>query len=158
MKGGLAMALAALTLTGYATDGPFTDQVGNVYPRECQGDLSWMDAPFDTVSREWLAERRAKFRAAPGDRILGVTFARHSFVIDETSTGWHRDDAIRHERCHVLIGNWHDTKNAGGNRANGSNHALIVSSLLISTPRTVTSSDEAPQRRGLAAHLSRLPA
>jgi len=102
-----AIALVAFSLGGCSTDGPITDQVGNVYPRECRGDLSWMDAPFHDVSREWLAERTAKFGGSPGDRILGVTFARHSFVIDETLTGWHRDDAIRHERCHVLVGNWH---------------------------------------------------
>jgi hypothetical protein len=102
------VALAALCLAGCTAEGPLRDQVGHLYPKECQGDLSWMDAPFQSVSPEWLALRAPRFGAEPGERILGVTFARHSFVIDETLNGWQRDDAIRHERCHILKGDWHD--------------------------------------------------
>ena len=109
MKGWATTAVSFFLAGCTAEGGPITDQVGNVYPKECRGDLSWMDAPFHNVSREWLAERKVKFGAAPGERVLAVTFARHSFVIDETLSGWQRDDAIRHERCHVLVGNWHDT-------------------------------------------------
>jgi hypothetical protein len=103
-----AIAAAVLLASCAAEDGPLRDQVGNLYPKECHGDLSWVDAPFQSVSREWLALRSTRFGAAPGERILGVTFARHSFVIDETLSGWQRDDAIRHERCHILRGDWHD--------------------------------------------------
>ena len=104
-----AIAAAALLASCAAEDGPITDQVGNIYPRECRGDLSWVDAPFENVSREWLAKRESMFGAQPGGRVLGVTFARRSFVIDETLSGWQRDDAIRHERCHVIRGDWHGT-------------------------------------------------
>ena len=37
------IALAALCLAGCTAEGPLRDQVGHLYPKECQGDLSWMD-------------------------------------------------------------------------------------------------------------------
>jgi hypothetical protein len=66
-------------------------------PPECQRDLSWVDTPVRFVPME---------RAPDGPRIMGLWLnggESRTILIDETLTGWRRDETIHHERCHEVM-------------------------------------------------------
>ena len=104
-----AAILAACAVLGACAspDGPSTDFAGNVYPIQCRGDLSYVKAPILFVPPSHLADYGAKHGMNAGTRLYGLTVMRSFILIDNTLRGWKRADAIRHERCHVIAGDWH---------------------------------------------------
>lgn len=99
---------ASLTACSAAEQQPYDDFLGNVYPAKCRGDLSYVTAPITFMSPDQMA---ALSRLAPhmkmGDRLYGITMSHRFIYVDNTLMGWKRDDIIRHERCHVIAGDWH---------------------------------------------------
>lgn len=101
----IAVFLLAASLTACASpEGSIIDQAGNVYPPICRGDLSKVEATITFKSRKWMSEEAEILGVH--NRILGETHGNH-IVIDDSLRGWKREDAIRHELCHVLAGEWH---------------------------------------------------
>ena len=106
----LALALAACeaevpTVNGY----PAYDLWQNRYPAACMRDLSDVRVPISLVSRERLTELSlGKAPPKPGWRILGwfQHSPQHIFIWNGLS-GRELNEAIRHERCHVVAGEWH---------------------------------------------------
>jgi hypothetical protein len=100
----IAILLAASLTACASHEGPLTDQAGNVYPPQCRGDLSKVEATITFKPRQWMAEEAAILGYE--GRILGETWGNH-IVIDDSLRGWKREDTLRHERCHLLMGQWH---------------------------------------------------
>lgn len=84
-----------------------SDLWGNRYPAACMRDLSDVDVPVMYVTPETLADINRK-AGKPGRRMLG--FFNHSprvIFVDKTLGEAARAEAVRHERCHVVAGEWH---------------------------------------------------
>ena len=81
------------------------DQFGNRYPPPCRGDLSHVKAKVIDLSRAEMAVV-GNFTNMPQGRLWAYTMGE-TILIDASATGWRRDDLIRHERCHILVGHWH---------------------------------------------------
>lgn len=104
------LALAAALLLGACATSPDVapfDQVGYMYPMKCRGDLSWVKADVRVVPRTVM-----RAASPPGYEALGMTFQRGPgepalIWISDHLSGWRYDDALRHERCHVVAGHWH---------------------------------------------------
>lgn len=82
------------------------DFAGNVYPRQCLGDLSWVKTPIIEAPPSTLAGVHDAMHVQADHRVYGVTMDGLIFI-DSTLRGGMRDDVIRHERCHVIAGRWH---------------------------------------------------
>lgn len=85
----------ALMLAGCSM--PAQDQVGNFYPLVCQEPLTamWQEASYPVV----IDEDRPGYLA-------GLTFGGTIFISPKLR-GWRYDDAVRHELCHAVVGDWH---------------------------------------------------
>lgn len=99
--------ILALALGGCSTQEPMTDFAGNVYPAECRGDLSGVKAPIIFTAPDIMAKLGEARHLAYDQRLYGLTLNRQIIFIDSSLEGWKREDAIRHERCHILTGDWH---------------------------------------------------
>lgn len=109
--------LVALMLTAAAPScAPVSDDrdyAGNVYPPACRGDLSHIPVSF--IPSANIAALMRFWNAAPtplnGGTPHGITLhhvdGTATAYVDEALRGWKRDDIVRHERCHVLVGGWH---------------------------------------------------
>ena len=100
----LVLILSACQTTGGSV-GITRDQVGNVYPPECRGDLSHVVADIQFVSQKRLMMQRGADQYT-----MGWTYKVGNpriVYIREDLTGWRRDDVIRHELCHIVAGDWH---------------------------------------------------
>lgn len=76
---------------------PTQDQAGNFYPIECQESLTamWQEAGYPVV----VDEDRQGY--------LGGLMLSGGIFISPKLKGWRYDDALRHELCHVIAGDWH---------------------------------------------------
>lgn len=100
-----AASFLLLALAGCG--GPDVDQAGHLYPAAC--------------SPEAVAAVRVPLLAVPSDspllpRFNGLTTLGYThsiggvpvlMVVDQHLGGWKAKDAIRHEKCHVISGAWH---------------------------------------------------
>ncbi len=93
-------------LTGEAF-GQTHDQVGHAYPIECQGDLSWVKADIVRVPQnDPYLQMLAPFNR-PNLARVNLSTNPPRIVVSDRLSGWKYDDALRHELCHVVAGNWH---------------------------------------------------
>jgi hypothetical protein len=88
---------------------PSYDLWSNKYPEACMRDLSDVKVPVTLADKATMAEfAKHTTTAANGRPLLG--YFQHSpqhIYILETLHGKERTEAIRHERCHVVAGEWH---------------------------------------------------
>jgi len=85
------------------------DYWGNAYPPECMRDLNDVNVPVTLASKATMAElAKHTIIAANGRPLLGY-FQHHPphIYILNTLHGKELTEAIRHEKCHVLAGEWH---------------------------------------------------
>ena len=82
------------------------DLQGRSYPEKCRGDLSWVNAVIEYRP----LEKMPLARGYAGQRNAGAVYAYTSppriLIANETSPEV-QDDILRHERCHVIAGEWH---------------------------------------------------
>jgi hypothetical protein len=101
----LLLGLLALSCTEYSAA---VDQFGNRYPLQCLLDLSYVDVPVVFVSEQTMAKLAYGDPVVPrGHRLYGLTIRQRLILVDDSLKGWRRDDVIRHEKCHIIAGNWH---------------------------------------------------
>ncbi len=89
---------------------PAVDIFGYVYPPECRRDLSKVKTPKGVEPYVLDVSPQDLVTAAAGrvtGRIYGLTWGQSLILIDNTLQGWVRDETLHHERCHVLMGEWH---------------------------------------------------
>ena len=95
----LCFILAACQTTSESA-GVMRDQVGNVYPAQCRGDLSNVYVILYFVDRATIRKK------SDGRATIGVALGQVVYVADDLKPDI-RDDVVRHEKCHVIAGNWH---------------------------------------------------
>lgn len=88
------------------------DVVGNIWPEACRRDLSEDPRVKAAIVARWpRATLEASFpNRKPRTSINGrwVRVAGLDLIaIADDLTGWRYDDALQHEFCHVVAGNWH---------------------------------------------------
>ena len=98
----LCFILAACQTTSESA-GVMRDTLGNVYPAECRGDLSYLKQKVVIlfVGRHYIRVRsdgRAEIGLKVGDTILVANDLKPAV----------RDDVVKHELCHVIAGKWHE--------------------------------------------------
>ena len=91
-----AITLCLLLLTSCADAS--RDLWGNVLPVQCQGDLSHVTVPVHRVNQRTLP-RDALGLYVPGPHPL--------ILIDNRLNERETASAVRHERCHHLVGQFH---------------------------------------------------
>jgi hypothetical protein len=96
-----AVAMAAL-LAGCLSSEAFSD-----LPPACQSDLSGVKAPVIPVTPADMERLAVSLKVPSGHRLYGATVAGDTILVDNTLQGWKRDYVIQHERCHVVVGEWH---------------------------------------------------
>lgn len=94
--------LLTLLALGACTSAPDVDQNGNVYPATCSQEATdKVTVPLLVVPRD-----SPLLPVIDGRRALG--YARPLLlVVSDGLGGWKLADAKRHERCHVIAGEWH---------------------------------------------------
>lgn len=85
------------------------DQNGLAYPAECSVEkTNQVTAPVVTMAREALTDM---YNSMGPDLHHGVTLNGMYYAgviyISSDLGGWKRLDTLRHERCHALLGKWH---------------------------------------------------
>lgn len=103
----LVLLMACVGCVSVVASASYVSPDGNTYPSVCQRDLSHVQPAFlMTETRESLAEMRDHLFPGQG-RLYGYTLFQKLIVIDETLTGWFREQVIHHEKCHIIMGRWH---------------------------------------------------
>lgn len=98
-----SLALFTLLAVGACASGPQHDQAGNVYPFACRGELSG-----GTIVRVPANDPRITVVVTrPHTHALATRWPDGTIYVSDNLTGWRYDDAVRHERCHALLGAWH---------------------------------------------------
>lgn len=111
------MAALALTwlLSGCASEAPTTngypayDLWHNRYPPQCQRDLNGVNVPIEFVSRAQLAAvANQMVQPARGRELLAwYRYSPPRIFVYNGLKGRELVEAIRHEKCHHLAGEWH---------------------------------------------------
>lgn len=93
-------ALALVLMTGPALAD--ADQWGNPYPPQCSKEaLAHVYITVVAVTAEFL------LKATNAEGRFGVYMPSGAAGIRNDLTGYSREDAIRHEKCHKVAGLWH---------------------------------------------------
>ena len=87
------------------------DTQGRLYPEQCRGDLSWVNAKIEHRPLSEMPEARGY----PGEKTAGGGYLNRTpplIILANEIPADEMDDAIRHERCHIIAGAWHSYPDA----------------------------------------------
>lgn len=106
-----AAAIAVLCLmTAACVSAPDADQAENIYPAACsQKATDAVTTPMMVVPLgSPLLPDFHNGKTTYGYAHSLPNGAVWLLAISDALAGWRRKDLIRHERCHVIVGAWHD--------------------------------------------------
>ena len=87
------------------------DQVGNTYPEACRGELICTPTGFNGDEDCALAGKKIQVQTVESRFLTKGYLAEFTpggiAMISSGLSGWKRSDAIRHEACHAVAGEWH---------------------------------------------------